>query len=67
MHQVLLKLNEVTAVVRLGRSTIYLMVADGRFPKPVKLGKRSTGWIAVEVHDWLNARIAARSNSVRER
>ncbi|MBX3709423.1 MAG: AlpA family transcriptional regulator [Gammaproteobacteria bacterium] len=39
------------------RSSIYLMVSEGTFPKPIKLGKRSVGWIESEVDDWIEQRI----------
>lgn len=36
-------------------STLWRMVADGRFPKPVKLSERVTAWRAEEVNAWLQA------------
>ena len=53
------------ARTRLSRSTIYVMVAAGRFPKPVPLGARAVGWIESELDDWLRDRIAKR-RSVEE-
>ena len=38
----------------LSRSSIYKMMADGRFPRPIKLGRRSVGWRAVEIERWLD-------------
>ncbi|MXW11031.1 MAG: AlpA family transcriptional regulator [Gammaproteobacteria bacterium] len=54
------RLREVMARTGLSRSTIYVMMAEGRFPKPVPLGERSVGWIESELEEWLRDRIAAR-------
>ena len=54
------RLREVMARTGLSRSTIYVWVAEGLFPKPVPLGDRSVGWIESELEDWLRDRIAAR-------
>jgi len=40
------------------RSTIYLRIEQGLFPKPVKLGARAVGWPAREVAAINRARIA---------
>jgi prophage regulatory protein len=45
---------EIEEQLGLARSTIYQMVADGEFPKPVKLGRRAVGWRAEEVESWFN-------------
>lgn len=41
------------------RSGLYLKVAQGKFPKPIKLSTRSVGWIETEVEQWLEQRIEA--------
>ena len=42
------------------RSTLYLKVQKGEFPRPIKLGQRSVGWIKSEVDEWLESRIQQR-------
>ncbi len=54
------RLHEVMARTGVSRSTIYVWVAEGRFPKPVPLGERSVGWIESELEEWLRDRIAKR-------
>ena len=54
-----LRLPEVLARTGLSRSTIYVRLDQGRFPRPVSLGARGVGWIESEVDEWLRARIAA--------
>ena len=49
----------VKATTGLSRSTIYLRVAEGTFPKPVSLGGGAVGWVEAEVQEWLQQRIDA--------
>lgn len=58
--QKLVRLPEVIERTSLSRSTIYEMMAGGRFPRPVKLNLRSNGWIEAEINAWLDTRIATR-------
>jgi len=61
MQQQFLRRPAVEAVTGLGRSTIYQMMSDGRFPKSVRIGRRAVAWTAEEVQAWLEERIAERS------
>ena len=54
-----LRLPEVLARTGLSRSTIYVRLDQGRFPRPVSLGGRAVGWIEAEVDEWIRERIAA--------
>lgn len=54
-----LRLPEVMARTGLSRSTIYMRLDEGRFPRPVALGGRAVGWIEAEVDEWMRERIAA--------
>jgi len=61
----ILRLPEVMARTGLSRSTIYLRISQGNFPKPVSLGARAVGWIEVEIQEWLQRQIeASRRESV---
>jgi len=53
----ILRWPEVIAKIGLSKSTIHLMISDGRFPKPIKLNKRAVGWFNSEVDDWLFDRL----------
>ena len=57
MTHMILRLPAVKATTGLSRSTIYLLVAEGSFPKPVGLGRRAVGWLEAEIQDWLQRRI----------
>ncbi|HHQ4748484.1 helix-turn-helix transcriptional regulator [Aeromonas veronii] len=37
------------------KSTLWRMVGDGKFPKPIKLGPRVTAWRCEEVHAWISS------------
>ena len=57
MATAILRLPTVKDRTGLSRSTIYLRISQGKFPKPVSLGGRAVGWIEVEIEDWLNQQI----------
>ena len=58
----LIRLPEVIKTTGLKRSTIYKKMADGDFPRPVKLGQRSVGWADTAIDQWIeNARRGADS------
>jgi prophage regulatory protein len=57
-----LRLPEVCSVTGLGRSLIYQMEADLRFPKRVRIGTRAVGWLEAEVQAWLRRRIELSRN-----
>lgn len=40
----------------LSRSTIYAMMAEGTFPRPIRLGKRAVGWRDSDIAAWLESR-----------
>jgi prophage regulatory protein len=52
----ILRRHQVEQTIGLSRSTLYTMMAEGIFPKPVKLGKRAVGWRASDVAAWLESR-----------
>ncbi len=52
--------KQVQARTGLSRSTIYLRISEGRFPKPVSLGTRAVGWVDAEIEAWLAAQINLR-------
>lgn len=58
MVNAILRLPAVKAQSGASRSTIYLRIQQGLWPKPVKLGPRSVGWPASEVSALNAARIA---------
>lgn len=56
MNERILRRPDVEARTGLSRSTIYLMMSRGDFPKPIRLGERAVGWSEQSISDWLNSR-----------
>lgn len=60
----ILRLPAVKARTGLARSTIYLQVSEGTFPKPIALGPRAVGWVDSQIDEWISQRIeASRKNT----
>ncbi len=59
----LIKLKQVMECTGLARSTVYKFMAEGQFPKPVKLGVRMVAWVETEVHAWVNEKISTRDTA----
>jgi prophage regulatory protein len=56
----ILRRKQVEDRTGLSRSTIYLYIQEGAFPKPINLGARAVGWVESEVEKWLTDRIEVR-------
>ena len=54
---IIIRRRVVEARTGLSRSTIYLRISEGKFPKPISLGTRAVGWIEAEISEWLTSRI----------
>lgn len=52
----ILRLTEVLHRTGLSRSTIYTAQAAGIFPRSVRIGRRSVGWLSSEIDKWLEER-----------
>lgn len=57
----LLRRKAVEQITALSKSRIYELMQRGQFPKSVTLGAMSVAWPAIEVHEWVAARIAERN------
>jgi prophage regulatory protein len=49
----LLRLPEVLKIVAMGKTNLYRKVADGSFPKPIRLSERRVRWVLVDVLAWV--------------
>ena len=54
MASKILRLPTIIELTGLSRSSIYLQISRGLFPKPVSLGARAVGWRENEIQDWLD-------------
>ena len=59
----ILRRKQVEKRTGLSRSTIYLRIQEGTFPKPINLGARAVGWLENEIEAWLAARMEIRNKS----
>jgi len=59
----IIRRKQVQEQIGLSRSTIYLRIAEGTFPKPVSLGARAVGWPSHEVAALNAARIAGKQEA----
>ena len=55
----LITLKQVCQRTGLGRTSTYELIAQGKHPAPVKLG-RSSRWVDREVDQWVEQIVAAR-------
>lgn len=56
----IIRLKAVIEMTGLARSTIYLYMKEGSFPKSIKLGAKSVGWLEEELYTWIEDRKNAR-------
>ena len=65
MNQII-NINDVIEFTSISRAKIYEMIKvdskyyDPTFPKPVRLSESRIGWVALEVHQWLETKIQNR-------
>ena len=55
-----LRLKGTEEKVGIRRDAIYARIRKGKFPKPVKLGDRATGWLESELDEWIAQRAGER-------
>jgi prophage regulatory protein len=52
----LLNLKDVRSITKLGRTTIYRWMDQGKFPKPIKLSDASIRWRESDLERWIAER-----------
>ncbi|GAB2490499.1 hypothetical protein GCM10027082_46900 [Comamonas humi] len=55
-----LKLKEVLVKTSLGKTTLYALLKQSQFPKPINLGLRAVGWLESDIDAWILEKIRAR-------
>jgi prophage regulatory protein len=60
MQESILRIGAVKNRTGLSNTTLYAMMKNGEFPKPIPLGKQAKGWVSSEIDDWIQARISQR-------
>ena len=59
MNDRLLKRRQVEEITGLSRSSIYRLMTDDEFPRPVKVGPAAVRWRVSELTSWLESRPVA--------
>lgn len=52
MTEQLLRRPDVEARTGLSRSSIYRMMDEGEFPRPIRVGRRAVAWRASDLERW---------------
>jgi prophage regulatory protein len=52
----MLRMRDVVYLTGLSRSTIYKMISDERFPRPVRLSERAVAWELAAIEEFLHTR-----------
>ena len=52
-----LRMPLVVRMTGLGRSTIYRLIAENKFPGPVRVGDRAVAWRQVDLDKWSEERL----------
>lgn len=55
----ILRLPEVLATVGISRSNLYDQIAQGQFPKQIRLSPRTSGWRLSDIEKWIKDRSEA--------
>lgn len=63
MATAILRLPTVKTLTGLSRSTIYLHISQGNFPRPISLGARAVGWPENEIEALNAARVAGKTDT----
>jgi prophage regulatory protein len=56
---IIIRLPAVKSKTGWSRSSIYSLMAQGKFPKAIALGARAVGWNSMEIDEYIASRIAA--------
>ncbi|MHB8847264.1 MAG: helix-turn-helix transcriptional regulator [Burkholderiales bacterium] len=61
----LLRLSQLKLIVGLSKSSIYLMMATGDFPRPINLGPGSVAWISTDIMAWIRKKTEDRDTKFK--
>jgi len=47
------RIRELTKLLKVSKETVYLWIRKNKFPKPLKLGARTSVWLKEDIEKWL--------------
>jgi prophage regulatory protein len=59
MEPIFLRINDVTKLTSISRSSIYRMIGEGDFPIQIPFGNRQVRWSRQEVLNWCEEKLTA--------
>ncbi len=62
-QNIFLRRKQVQAKTGLGASSIYALMAQGKFPQKINLSERRVAWLESEIDTWIANRIETAKNS----
>jgi prophage regulatory protein len=57
----IIRIAETVKQTGVPKSSIYALLKENKFPKPVHLSRRCVGFVEAEIQDWIQDRIQARN------
>jgi prophage regulatory protein len=60
LPQTIYRMPELERLTGRKAPTIWQDIREGKFPKPIKLGGRASGWLSSEIADWQRQRVEER-------
>ena len=61
-----IRFKELRQRIPLGRTTIWKMMREGRFPQSRKIGKMAAAWLESEVEDWMKENAGMQGDKTKE-
>jgi prophage regulatory protein len=61
-----IRFKELRQRIPLGRTTIWRMMRDGRFPQSRRIGKMAAAWLESEVEDWMRKNAGIQEGPMEE-
>lgn len=63
----ILRRQQVQQRTGLPRATLYQLIQQGQFPRPISLSARTVGWLSHEIEAWLRDRVSQRNTQPIEK
>ena len=63
MQDKLLRRREVERITGMSRSSIYRLMQEGDFPRPVRVGLAAVRWKVSEIEAWIESRPVVRGEN----